>query len=218
LDADRYPAATQAGQQSDAARVDLFALLQIASSDPVLWTPPMQSAAARFEIDASSLRLKMFVAQCAHESRRFTQLVESMHYSAPRLLDVFRTRFTPAEATDFAYDDVRIAERVYGGRMGNGPEGTGDGYLFRARGPIGITGRAMYRECGNAIGIDLEGAPQLLELPAHGAMSAGWFWQEHGCNEFADSGDFGAVTRAINGGMNGYDDRLAWLDKLRAVA
>jgi putative chitinase len=171
-------------------------LLQIAADDPFLWLRPMQNAVSRFEIDRSSLRLKMFVAQCAHESLRFTRTKESLHYSAQRLLAVFPARFTPADAVAFAYDDVRIAERVYGGRMGNGPEGTGDGFAFRGRGPLGLTGREMYRAASYALDVDLEAAPQLLELPMHGALSAAWFWRDHGCNELADAGDFSACTRA----------------------
>jgi putative chitinase len=111
---------------------------------------------------------------------------------------------------------VRIGERVYGGRMGNGPEGAGDGYAFRGRGLIQLTGRAMYRKCGQALGVDFEATPAMLEQPIYAALSAAWLWAEEKlCNALADEGKFQSIVLRVNGGLNGLDDRLAWLDKLR---
>jgi len=191
-------------------------LVRVITNDRA-WLVPIGEACRRFDINTDARRA-MFLAQAAHESDGFTRLVESLHYSAARLLAVFRAHFTPAEATQFAYDDVRIGERVYGGRMGNGPEGVGDGYAYRGRGLLQITGRAMYRECGRALGIDLEALPKLLEVQTWAALSAAWVWtDEKACNALADAGDFERCTRAINGGVNGYEQRLAWLDRLRAA-
>lgn len=212
MDADRFSVPADV----DEVPPVIDAALRVAADDPLLWRVPVAHACSKYDINTDA-RVWMFVAQCAYESLRFTQLKESLHYSAKRLLEVFPTRFTAEEAPRFAYQDQLIAERVYGGRMGNGPEGSGDGYKYRGRGPIQITGRHTYLSCGNAIGADLIEGPELLELPMHAALSAAWFWFAHGCNALADANDFEAVTKAIVGGMTGYDDRVAWLDKLRAV-
>ena len=211
MDADRIVA------QAQAEVMDLDAMVGAITSDPT-WLVPIRETCQRFEIDTEN-RAAMFLAQCAHESDGFTVLVESFHYSPAALLATWPKRFTPQEATEFAYDDIRIAERVYGGRMGNGPEGTGDGHLYRGRGLLQITGRGMYAKCGRAIGADLEGSPQLLEQPAFAALSAGWVWAEEKlCNGLADAGSFQSITLRINGGTVGMSDRLAWLDKMRAAA
>jgi putative chitinase len=180
------------------------------------WIEPIGEACLRFDIDTPE-RVVPFLANCAHESQSFTRLVESLHYSGQRLLAVFPKYFTPEEAVEFAYDDVRIGERVYGGRMGNGSEGTGDGYLYRGRGLLQITGRGMYAKCGRALGADLEGMPALLEQPSFAALSAAWVWaEEKHCNTLADEGRWQSIVLRLNGGLNGMADRMAWLDKLRA--
>ena len=180
------------------------------------WYVPLRAAADRWSID-TPLRLAHWLAQCGHESAGFTRLVESMHYSAARLFQIFPRRFTPQECTDFAFDDIRIAERVYGGRYGNRPEGSGDGWKYRARGLIGITFADNYLACGPAIGADLIVSPQLLEADVYAADSAGWYWATHGCQEAADRDDLADVTRAVNGGDNGIDDRAAWLVKTKGA-
>jgi putative chitinase len=181
------------------------------------WVLPILEACIEFDIDTAQ-RQQMFLANCAHESNGFTQLVESLKYSPTRLMAVFPRYFTVREATEFAYDEVRIAERVYGGRMGNGPEGVGDGWMYRARGLIGTTGLDMYRRCGEALGVDFVHMPSLLEGRTFAARSAGWVWTvEKKCNLAADMGDFARCAILINGGTNGMDDRLAWLDRLRDV-
>ena len=191
--------------------------LVAAVTDDRSWVEPMREACQRFDIDTTD-RQVLFLATCAHESRGFSVLRESMHYSAARLLAVFPRYFTAVESTNFAYQDQRIAERVYGGRMGNGAEGSGDGYAYRGGGLIQLTGRDMYRRCGRSLGVDLERTPELVEAPLYAALSAGWLWAEEKlCNPLADEGKFQAITLRINGGLNGLDDRLAWVDKLRAV-
>jgi putative chitinase len=191
-------------------------LVRRITNDPH-WPDAIAAACLHFDINTDERR-GMFLATCAHESSAFTRLVESLHYSAARLLAVWPLRFSATESFEFAYDDARIGERVYGGRMGNGPEGVGDGYAFRGRGLIQLTGRSMYHDCGRALGVDLETSPSLLEQPTWAALSAGWLWAEEKlCNALADAGDFEAVTRRINGGLNGLDDRRAWLARLRAA-
>lgn len=193
-------------------------LLRAVGADPLRWLDPLAKACARYAIDDGK-RVAMFVAQCAHESSGFTRLRESLKYSASRLLVVFAKYFDPDEAVEFAYDEVRIAERVYGGRMGNGPEGVGDGFNYRGRGLIQLTGKDNYRRCGEAIGIDLVSGPGALEIEAWAALSAAWFWSVNGCNAFADADDIRGCTRRINGGINGLDERTALWDKaLECVA
>lgn len=180
------------------------------------WHRPLNDACGLFEIDSLG-REAAFVAQCAHESNGFTVLVENLNYSAAGLLGTFKKYFTPQQATDYARQPERIANRVYANRLGNGNEASGDGWRYRGRGLIQITGLANYRACGRALGVDLVANPALLEDPQHAALSAGWFWQTNGCNELADAADFEALTRRINGGLNGQADRLAWLEKAQAA-
>lgn len=188
------------------------------TSDAATWRAPLSETCSAYDID-SPARQSHFIAQCAHESAGFRLLVESLRYSAAALLQTWPRRFTPEQAIDFAFDQQRIAERVYGGRLGNGIEGTGDGYRYRGRGLIQVTGRGNYRQAGRALSLDLETSPELLEVPQFAALSAGWFWQAHGCNELADEDDLDSITRKINGGTNGMADRASWLAQAeRALA
>ena len=105
-----------------------------------------------------------------------------------------------------------IASRVYAGRFGNGNEASGDGWMFRGRGLIQVTFRDNYRQCGDVLGCDLEGDPGLLAEPLMAALSAGWYWNSRGLNALADDGNTEAITRRINGGTNGMEDRIALYD------
>lgn len=181
---------------------------------------PLKSAMARFEI-ASPDRQAAFLAQVGHESAHLTQLSESLYYKDPvRVAQLFRYGFDlnrngivdPAEVEDakgYLRNSEKMANRVYADRNGNGPETSGDGYRYRARGGIGITGRDNYRLCGRALGLPLIEQPELLERPEYAALSAAWFWWDRGLNELADAGLFDRITRVINGGTNGQDDRRA---------
>lgn len=184
---------------------------------PLEYITPLEDACVMFNIDTPQ-RQSMFLAQIAHESSGFERLEESMNYGPGRLLAVFPRYFTAEEAVEFAHDGPRIAERVYGGRLGNGPEGAGDGWRYRGRGFIQLTGRGNYRKAGRALVLPLEDDPDLAANPREAAMIAGWYWEENGCNALADAGNFEGVTRRINGGLNGYDSRKAWLDAFRSLA
>ena len=144
-----------------------------------------------------------------HESGHLRLVEENLSYSAEGLRKTFRKYFrTDAEAQAYARKPERIGSRVYGGRMGNGPESTGDGYRYRGRGLIQITGRANYAASGAELGLDLINKPERLEQPYLAAMSAAEWWHRHGCNILADTGDMAAVTRRVNGGLTGLDDRI----------
>ena len=163
---------------------------------------------AKFSIDTTR-RMAAFLAQVAHESDRFTCLVENLNYSAAGLLETWPEHFNTANAGAYAYHAMAIANRAYADRMGNGAEDSGDGWAFRGRGPLQTTGRDDYRDFGAAVGFDLVAQPDLLIQPGWGALAAAWEWNRGDLNTLADAGDFEQITRRINGGLLGEPDRLA---------
>lgn len=156
-------------------------------------------------------RVAAFMAQCAHESGQFTVLQENLNYSADGLQKIFRKYFpTPESTQGYVRQPEKIANRVYGGRMSNGAEATGDGWRFRGRGIIQITGRDNYTRCSQDLYEDdtlVQNPDKLMEKD--GAIySACWFWWGRGLNDFADAGDMLTITKRINGGLNGQEDRM----------
>lgn len=185
--------------------------------DAATYWGPLNATAERYEINTPR-RVACWLGQLAHESQGFKRVVESLNYSAARLLVVFPKYFDAALAEEYARNPARIASRVYGGRMGNGSEATRDGWHFRGRGLIQITGRENYQRCGDALGVDLIKRQSLLEQPMYAALSAGWFWDRAKLNDRADRMDIAGITRAINGGTNGAEDRIQLTAKaLRAL-
>jgi putative chitinase len=180
------------------------------------WAHAISAAAARFDISTPA-RLAAFIAQTAHESGHFKRLVENLNYSADGLRKTWPSRFDEATATAYARHPERIANKVYAGRLGNGDEASGDGWRFRGRGLIQVTGRDNYARCGGALGLPLTVRPQLLEEKEAAALSAAWFWKSNGCNEIADGGDFTALTRRINGGTHGLQDRVRIWSRAKTV-
>ena len=160
-------------------------------------------------------RIAHFVAQVAHESSMFRHVVENMNYSAEGLSAVFPRYFTKTEARAYARDPRAIGSRAYANRLGNGDEASGDGFRFRGRGLIQLTGRDNYRAFAEWLGVDVVAAPELVS-ERYAVASAVYFWTTRALNELADRGDLNAVTRAINGGLNGLDDRLRLLEKAQA--
>jgi putative chitinase len=172
----------------------------------------------RFGIDASPTRLCFFLAQIGHESGGLTITVENMNYSAKRLTQVWPKRFpTLASSQPFAGNPEKLGNSVYANRMGNGSPGSGDGFRYRGRGYIQITGRDGYKQVGAIAGLDLVGDSDLAADPRHALLVACSFWQWKKLNPICDTGDFVKVTRKINGGTNGMTDRRAWLDKVRRI-
>ena len=155
-----------------------------------------------------------WIGQCGHECGNFKILEENLNYRAATLLKLFpRTPkrawgFTPEEAAAYEKQPSRIANRIYGNRMGNRDEASGDGFRFRGSGFLQLTGHSNFYHAGQALGEDFVMQPELVRTPKYAAMTAGWFWQTHKLNQFADSRDFLMMTKKINGGTIGLDDRI----------
>jgi putative chitinase len=167
--------------------------------------------AAKFQIN-TPLRLAHFLAQCGHESGGFKATQENLNYSAKGLNGIFKKYFpTEAAATPYARQPQKIANKVYANRMSNGDEASGDGYKFRGRGYIQLTGRANYTLFGKAIGEDVTGNPDVVS-GKYALLSAAWFWSNNGLNKLADGGSTDTVvttiTKRVNGGTIGLADRI----------
>jgi putative chitinase len=172
-----------------------------------LFVDPLNRAFAKFEID-TPLRIAMFLAQVGHESGGLKFTKENLNYSGDRLLVVFPTHFDGSDdMSTFNRKPEKIANRVYCNRMGNGDEASGDGYKFRGRGLIQLTGKNNYTRFAEAIGKDIDDVVEYAETPEGAAMSAGWFWSSNNLNRAADAGDVLAATKRINGGTNGLAQR-----------
>ena len=171
-----------------------------------------------FRISRKPLRWQFFLAQLGHESGGLSMLEENLNYSAEGLVKTWPKRFAPTEnASSYARKPERIANIVYANRMGNGSPESGDGWRFRGRGYIQLTGRDAYRQVGAITGLDLEAQPELALDPGHAFHVVCGFWNWKKLNEVCDTGDYLSVTKVINGGTHGQPDREAWLDKVRRV-
>jgi putative chitinase len=181
------------------------------------WLKPLEDTFAKYDINTPE-RQAAFIGQCAHESGNFKTLEENLNYKPEALMRVWPSRFPDLPtAMKYAHNPEMIANKVYGGRMGNGVEETGDGWKYHGRGLIQLTGKENYANCGSGIGVDLLSNPNLLNTPQYAALSAGWFWNKKGLNALADAGDFETMTKRINGGLIGLDDRKAKIAKALSV-
>lgn len=163
------------------------------------------------------LRLAHFFAQLHHESN-LKAISENLNYSAESLRKVFGKYFPSVEtANKYARHPEKIANRVYGNRMGNGPESSGDGWKYRGRGFIQLTGKDNYRALSKGTGIDYLNHPDKLLNEADAMIAALWFWNSRNLNLYADRDDVREVTRRINGGFNGLDHRTELLKKYKNV-
>lgn len=189
----------------------------ISPEQAAAWAGPLRTAAELADLN-TPLRLAHFLAQTLHETNAFTVLEENLNYSAQGLLATWPGRFTPQSAAEYARRPEQIANLVYAGRLGNTQPG--DGWRFRGRGLIQLTGRAHYA----ALADELEEPlilhqPELLADPPLAALSAAWYWRRAGVNEYADRDDLEGVTRRVNGGLIGLEERRAWYERAaRAIA
>jgi putative chitinase len=157
-------------------------------------------------------RVAAFISQCAHESCDFTKLHENLNYKATSLITTWPKHFNASIADSYAHNPEKIANRAYANRDGNGDEASGDGWKYRGRGPIQVTGKANYTLCSQAIYQDnrLVDNPDMVETDLDTAFdSAAWFWSSHDLNTLADTGDILGITKKINGGTLGIDDRTS---------
>lgn len=193
-------------------------------ANPDGWVGSLNQAMAQFQIDSVD-RVAAFLAQIAQESGQLNSLVENLNYSATRLMAVWPKRFTDsAKASQYENNPRKLANYVYALRLGNGDEASGDGWTYRGRGLIQVTGRGNYRSAGAALNLPLEAQPKLLEQPLPAALSAAFFWRSHGLNELADDRntdqdieDFTTITTRICGGKTGLTNRLAFWDTAKRV-
>lgn len=201
----------------------LLQILPSAGPGAGIFVPALNGAMARFKIEGR-LRAAAFLAQVGHESGQLRTLVENLNYSAEALTRTWPTRFTVHTAAAYARHPEKIANRVYGGRIGNGAEASGDGWRYRGRGLIQLTGRSNYRAAGAGLGLPLEDHPELLEQADAAAQCAAWWWAKHGLNQLADAGRIQDIGSIINIGQSGRiphgaDERKAFYDlALRVLA
>ena len=175
------------------------------------WFDPLLETFARFDI-STPYRQAAFVGQCQHESGNFKTLEENLNYKAESLISTWPSRFDAENAQEYAHNPEKIANKVYAGRMGNGNEESGDGWKYHGRGLIQLTGKDNYTLCGDALMLDLLRDPDILLTPQGACLSAGWFWKKHGLNECAEAKQYELMTKRINGGNLGLEDRIAKID------
>jgi putative chitinase len=179
------------------------------------WLEPLNQTFAKYDI-STPLRQAAFIGQCSHESANFKVLQENLNYSAEGLMKTWPSRFPTKEIADqYARNPAKIAGKVYNGRLGNTSEEEAAKYL--GRGLIQLTGKENYEHCGSGLGVDLLGNPDLLSTPEYAALSAGWFFNKKGLNALADAQDYDTMTKRINGGLIGLDDRKAKIAKAISV-
>jgi putative chitinase len=174
------------------------------------WYSNLVEILPQYDIDTSA-RVAAFMAQCGHESGGFTTLQENLNYSAKGLVGTFKKYFpTEAQAKQYERRPEMIANRVYANRMGNGDEASGEGWYFRGRGIVQITGKNNYTKCSQALFEDntLVDDPDLLLEAEYAIHSACWFWSAARLNELADIGDIKTMTKRINGGYLGLEERI----------
>ena len=181
------------------------------------WVDALNVTFAKFDI-STPVRQASFIGQCSHECGNFKVLSENLNYRAETLMKLWANRFPTLEiANEYARNPKKIANKVYASRMGNRDESSGDGYRFRGRGCIQLTGHANYYHAGKACDVDFVMEPDLVATPQYAAMTAGWFWNTHKLNQFADVRDYKTMTKKINGGFIGLDDRIKHIEQALAV-
>ena len=184
------------------------------------WFEAVSANLPDYQID-TKLRVAAWMAQIGHESGDFKWVVENLNYSTERLMQVFPYYFPTYElASQYGRQPEKIANRVYSNRMGNGNEASGDGFKFRGRGLIQLTGKENYTNCSQTMYGDwliLVKDPDLLCETDGAVRSACWFWNSRNLNSYADSQDMREITRRINGGYNGLDDRMARYNRVMSI-
>jgi len=181
------------------------------------WSEPLTTTFTSFGIDDVK-KQAAFIGQCSHECNRFKTLEENLNYRPETLQKLFGHKFKPEEFAIYAHNPEKIANRIYANRMGNRDESSGDGWKFHGRGCIQLTGHDNYWHFGQAVNQDfVKGDPSLVATPMYAALSAGWFWKTHGCNELAEAQNWEGLTKRINGGIFGLEERIKLTQHALAV-
>lgn len=172
------------------------------------WVEPLNATIQKFTIFTVKQQ-SAFIGQCAHECNHFKTLEENLNYRAETLQKLFGHKFKAGEIEVYAHNPQKIANRIYSNRGGNRDEASGDGWRFHGRGCIQLTFHDNYWHAGQALGQDFVTNPQLVATPMWAAMTAGWFWSTHGCNQLAEDGNEESLCKRINGGLFGLTERIA---------
>jgi len=181
------------------------------------WVDALNETFERFGINTPRQQAA-FIGQCGHECGNFKVLQENLNYRAATLMKLWPKRFPTLEvANQYAGQPKRIANKVYADRMGNRDEASGDGFRFSGKGCIQLTGHANYFHASKALGVDFVMEPDLVATPKYAALTAGWFWSTHNCNNLAEAADWVGLTKKINGGTIGLDDRIKHTNEALAV-
>jgi len=181
------------------------------------WHEVIENNLPNYDIN-TIFRVSAFLAQCSHESAEFTRITENLNYKAGSLLKIFPRHFSDLdEANEYAHNQEKIANRIYADRMGNGSEDSGDGWKFKGRGLIQLTGRDNYQKFADFLQMSVDDVPNYLESFEGALVSACWFWNIKDLNILADSEDIESITKKINGGLLGQDDRQNKYEKYKEI-
>jgi len=181
--------------------------------DYVNWYNALIKVLPDYQIDTPE-RLAAFISQCAHESNDFTEIQENLNYKAESLMRTWPSHFPTMEiANQYAHNQEMIANRAYANRMGNGSESSGDGWKFCGRGLIQLTGRSNYQNFADSLQMNIDDVPAYLGTYEGAVQSACFFWENNNINEWADKRDNKRITKIINGGDLGLEDRMKRYDE-----
>ena len=198
----------EAQQLADAVKIDL------AHAEALL--PGIEAAIKTADLDTPA-RLSAFLAQTGHESGGFKFLEENLNYKPETLCRVWPSHFNEENCHEFSGNPEAIANTAYAGRMGNGDAETGDGWRYRGRGFLQLTGKANYEHVSSDLGFDFVSEPDAVATPEGAALTAAWFWKKHNLNHYVDNNDFTQMTKIINGGTIGLEDRVARFNHAMSV-
>lgn len=180
------------------------------------WLDPLNEMFEKYEINTEN-RIAAFMAETAYESLDYRVTQENLNYSADALRRVWPYRFDETTAEAYARNPEKIANKVYADRLGNGDEASGDGWKYRGRGIIQLTGKSNYQKFAAYCGKSLDDVVEYLTTKQGALESACWYWKEHGLNEYADQEDMTTITRRINGGTLGLTERHQYYDRNKEV-
>ena len=198
--------------------LDQFKQIAPQCKNQELWYNTIVDILPTYTID-SNLRIAAFMAEMVYESNQFNEISENLNYSAEGLIKTFPIHFNSVEATEYQHQPEKIANRVYGCRNGNGDETSGDGYKYRGRGLVQLTFHDNYSACSQSLNGDnlfLDDPDQLLR-PDVAVSAACWYWNNHNLNALADAGDLLGITKKINGGINGQNERESLYQKILGI-